>query len=209
MNRDGFRAGRQTAEHEAAHAVIAVLAGRVVHKASIAPPRAERAQWHGQVVHSAPETSPVPLPRTGDIDVSAAGLAWELLATRKQVCPQQLAGTRWRLRWGAWQSARGDRHRHFLPLFLAALTRVQRTLRRPEVAAAVAAVADAIQSRKSGEIHGITAEKIVLLHVPNLVRQQDSDGLWVGGLVPAATASGASTGSGLTAVAGLTADGER
>lgn len=208
MNRDGWRAGRQTAEHEAAHAVIAVLAGRVVHRASIAPPRAERAQWHGQVVHSAPETS-VPLPRTGEIDVSAAGLAWELLATRKRVCDQELARTRWCLRRRAWQSARGDRHRHFLPLFLAAVVRVQRTLRRPEVAAAVAAVADAIQSRKSGEILGITVEKVVLLHVPALARQQNSDGLWVGGLVPAATTPGVPTGSGLTAVAGLTADGAR
>jgi acetyl-CoA acetyltransferase len=203
VNRDGFRAGRATAEHEAAHAVIAVLNGRVVHRASIAPSRAERTDWHGLVEHFAPEESPVPLPETGEIDASAAGLVWELLGTRKQVSDQQLAGTRWRQRRRAWQNARADRRQHLVLPFLAAALRVQSTLRRPEVAAAVEAVADAIQSRKSGEIHGTTVEKIVLLHVPALTRQHDRNGLWVGGLA-AATVPAA-----MSSTAGLTADGAR
>jgi hypothetical protein len=206
MNRDGFRAGRQVAEHEAAHAVIAALTGRVVHRASIAPSRAQRAQVHGLMEYYTDDL-PAALQETGHIDVSAAGLAWELLTTRKRVCDQELVLTRWRLRRRAWASARGDRHKHSLLPFLAAVARIQRTLKRPEVTAAVQAVADAIQSRKSGEIHGVTVEKIVLLHVPNLMRQQDSDGLWVGGLVPATTTPG--TGKGLSSAAGLTSDGAR
>ena len=204
MNRDGFRAGRQVAEHEAAHAVIAALTGRVVHRASIAPSRAQRPQAHGLMEYFTDDL-PAALQKTGSIDVSAAGLAWELLTTRKRACDQDLALTRWRLRHRAWASARGDRQKHSLLPFLAAVARVQRTLKRPEVAAAVQAVADAIQSRTSGEIHGVTVEKIVLLHVPNLVRQQDTDGQWVRGLVPATTAPG----TGLKSAAGLSADGAR
>jgi hypothetical protein len=201
----GFRAGRLVAEHEAAHAVIAVLTGRIVLRVSIAPSEAEHADWHGSMWCDSSGISPAPLANAdlsaaGHIDVSAAGVAWELLASRK--CSQPPGICCRGARRHAWEHAREDRENYPLVPFLAAVARVRRTLRRPEVAAAVEAVADALQARKSGELPGGTAvDKIVLLHVPGLARRRHPDGRLVGGLVPAATVPGAATDSGLTAEA--------
>jgi hypothetical protein len=201
VNQDGFRADRETAEHEAAHAVIAVLTGRILYRMSIAPNEAERTEWHGSVWCTETGMPPAPwadadLSGAGTIDVSAAGFAWELLTAQKQVrspLPENLLtqGVPWRDWNRAWAHAALD-HRNQVEPFLAAADRVKLVLRRPEVAAAVEEVADALQARKTGEFPGGTAvDKIVLRHVPGLERRRHPDGRLVGGLVSAPRKQGA------------------
>jgi hypothetical protein len=160
MNRDGFRGSRIDAQHEAAHAVIAVLSGWCVARITIAPSRAERRERsvHGLAdVYSPRKGAPcaVPLSPTADIDVSAAGLAWEWLRSSEASAVT-----------GAWRASEGDREGFALPAFLTAVARVEQTLKRPDVARAVRIIADTLQSRKGGEIFGTTIERIICRHVP-------------------------------------------
>ena len=84
MNRDGYRAGRATAEHEAAHAVIAVLSGLAVGSATIAPPKADRERFEGRVYadlkildYQRGMITLAPITATAHLDVDVAGFAWE------------------------------------------------------------------------------------------------------------------------------------
>lgn len=152
MNRDGWRADRMTAEHEAAHAVVAVLSGMDVCEVTIAPPKRIRGHAFGFVAVFEPEWPiPVTSSPTSMVDTYAAGLAWELLAARSlRACRE------------AWSGSAGDRESFTARGFAAGTVRATRILRRPHVAASVLEVADLLQSRKSGSIFGVTVERVLL-----------------------------------------------
>ena len=159
MNRDGHRAGRDTAEHEAAHAVIAVLSGLAVGRVSIAIPKAHRGRMTGYTELMYPaEQWHIPLRPGASLDVAAAGFAWQMLTLgpRDLLDPLDI-----RFVWAnAWAQATGDRRPWLRRHFLGAAARVALVLRRPDTRAAVHEVADLLMARKSGEIYGTTVEKV-------------------------------------------------
>jgi hypothetical protein len=159
MNRDGYRGDRVTAEHEAAHAVVAVLSGLVVGPVTIAPSKADRARYAGMTWMGLPcQPWPIAQAPTAVIDAAAAGYAWELEADCDRI-HRAFRVSSW-ARGRAWLHAAADRMPYRENDFHAAARRVRRVLRRPPVHAAVRQVADLLQERRSGTIHGTTVEQL-------------------------------------------------
>ena len=84
MNRDGYRSGRDVAEHEAAHAVVAILSGLAIGRVSIAPTLSQRGYLGGWIepgrkILRMCNGKPVlaPITETADLDTLAAGYTWE------------------------------------------------------------------------------------------------------------------------------------
>ena len=149
------RGDRTTAEHEAAHAVLTVLCGWLVGRLTISPPKnanpAARQYWPGNpwgLCESFPPTDPFHQIHTSpfaDFIGRAAGMAWECLDGTHEP-------------WTGTPDQGGYRDDDWLE----AIDAAQGVMRHPLVAASILAVADALESRKSGTIYGTTVEKIML-----------------------------------------------
>jgi len=166
VNRDGWRAARGTAEHEAAHAVIAVMSGLAVGRVSIAPRPAQRERMHGftepgRLVVSHERGRNVmlaPITDTALLDTDVAGLAWEVLTgTDYDEALDHCDGD---LRVWLHQTAGRLTVVEALEEFGEAADRVREWLGDEAVSAAVREVADTLQARRSGEIWGTTVERI-------------------------------------------------
>jgi hypothetical protein len=154
---NGWTAAHQrTAEHEAAHAVMAILAGLSVRSVSVDPGGRSGVTW---------TEAPHQPPYATEIAIAAAGLAWEL--------------RHWGSRLTAWRDAQDDilgppdrggaapdRPTYSDRLrFLAAVVRVDRVLRRREVTPMVRDIATAIQAQPSGTLPGSTVRQIIDQHL--------------------------------------------
>ena len=145
---------QRTAEHEAAHAVTAILTGLTVRSVSVDPGGRTGTTW---------TEAPHKPPFATDLTIAAAGLAWEL--------------RHWRPRRQSWRDAQGDIAGIFRPgdrgsgtdthiawrhqlRFLIAAVRVDRILRTPEVAATVQDIAAALQTQGSRTVPGHTVQQI-------------------------------------------------
>lgn len=145
---------RTTAEHEAAHAVITVLCGWLVGRVTIAPSRGMYracAYWPEAplgLCESFPPTDPmhpIPLSPFADFVGRAAGMAWEC----RDGAHEPWTGT-------------PDQGGYSDDDWRDAIDAAQEVMRHPLVEAAIHAVADALEDRKSGTIYGTTVEKIML-----------------------------------------------
>jgi hypothetical protein len=158
---------RRIAEHEAAHAVMAILVGHVVHFVTIDP--AMVAALIGDDIGAgsmnADGLTQTVVPKTmsdGLIEIAAAGLAWDLRHRSNRL--------------KSWRASRGDFTEYSTGAtwidglrFLTAVARAHRVLRRADVAAAVRSVADALQmpmQSMTGSLAGVTVRNIVQQHVP-------------------------------------------
>jgi hypothetical protein len=167
-NRDGYRGNLDTAEHEAAHAVIGILVGHRVHKVSIAPSKAERDHTAGYCFSDLPGAPwPIRLHPHHEAITGAAGAAQELL----EVFPLSRGLTRWsearriaRLLHKTWYCSGSDRRNVGTARFLPAVVVAYRMLIDSNVQAAVADVAQRMRRSKSGEAYGGTIEKIMHRH---------------------------------------------
>jgi hypothetical protein len=157
---------RLTAEHEAAHAVMAVLCGHVVWRVTISPPKGygDRDPFYGPgclglCEEHAPgdPLHPVPLSPTADIMIRAAGMAWECSTTMHEL-----------VRRDPWPGT-PDQGSYTWDDWLDAIDDAQRVLRDSQVEAAVHAIADALEARKSGTVWGTTVEK--LTHAAGLLKR--------------------------------------
>jgi hypothetical protein len=154
MRPDGVltRWDRAVAEHEAAHAVIGVLTGLDVRLLSVAPARGDRARMAGWCQVYAPDDQwwPVPRTATAEIDMSAAGYAWQYRVSGWSLihAAPDLAGYRDRFSWPE-------------DVFSAAIDHVAGVLADPRVSPAVEAVADEVMARASGRLWGVTVVSVL------------------------------------------------
>jgi hypothetical protein len=135
---------------------MAILSGLTVGSVTVDPGGRTGTTWV-----SAPDRPPF----ATDVAVAAAGLAWELR------------------RWGSWRTSWRDAQddifgpsdragetsgrptRRDQVRFAAAVVRVDRILRCPEVATTVLAVAAAIRAQTSGALPGTTVQQITTQHL--------------------------------------------
>lgn len=169
MNRDGYRAGRVTAEHEAAHAVIAILSGFAVGRVSIAPSRRDRnhlagVTYTGRKIISRRSDRNVelaPITETAQLDLFVAGYAWELGPAN---LPERVAERGADSDLYNWISFSHERSiaqvLDAIEQFDTAADRVADWLAEDSVSGAVRTVADRLCRGKSGEIWGTTVERI-------------------------------------------------
>jgi len=137
---------RATAQHEAAHAVAAILAGLVVHRVTIHPTTTRRG-IDGVTTTGYPDRVwPVRTSRHADRVVSAAGYAWEALILRSPV-----KGLR-----NSW----GDRAAVTGWQWWTGVVVAAWWLRRPAVRRAVREVAATAHSARRGHVGGRAVERI-------------------------------------------------
>ena len=170
MNRDGYRSGRDVAEHEAAHAVVAILSGLAIGRVSIAPTLSQRGNQGGWIepgrkILRMCNGKPVlaPITETADLDTLAAGYTWE---TEVLDHTEDEAGAHADMDLRIWIASTEGKMTVLdaVEAFGDAADRLGDLFERPDVQAAVRAVADRLQSGKSGEIWGTTVEKICRRH---------------------------------------------
>src|SRR5664280_2854864 len=163
MNRDGYRGDRSTAEHEAAHAVIACRSGLMVYQLSIAPSKAARDDWAGACWHASAEHCGPSVSGTAVVDAAAAGGAWALHmgASDDDVMRHDMDGD---LR--KWIERNPDTSvMELLEQFAEAMDRTEDLFDDDDaVDAAVREVADALQAHTSGQMYGGVVERVCLRH---------------------------------------------
>jgi hypothetical protein len=149
-------ADRVTCEHEAAHAVAALMLGLEIHRVCVYPDPDSRARrvagmlvlGYCDVLYPPHLGWPVETNPQADILQRAAGLAWEVyvlgLGDESWLTGQSI---------DRWCYASED--------FAEAGKTISELFAHPEVASAVREVADTLQQRRSGVIYGRTVARIL------------------------------------------------